>query len=224
MRLRYCTHCVTPRCQHSSFASFLSLQAEHAGQQLTRNGGAFHHPLSTPEHLLFGRHWMSTCKQHAAHFRPAQTAPDQCRTRTAAAALGCCDTHHVVLAAVAALSGLQRCIAQHASNFYYINGWNISTVSSSDAASAQSASASAAVTASLAAMGVPGVGLPSSAAGESPGGFLSDPCGIVPWTGLVCTGDRIIEVYAPQSIAYTLCSSCSSLALKLSLNGQVQGC
>lgn len=62
--------------------------------------------------------------------------------------------------AVAALAGLQRCIAQHASKLPYVMGWNISSSSSSSTPGINSAPGAAAVTAQLAALGVPGEKLP----------------------------------------------------------------
>lgn len=99
---------------------------------------------------------------------------------------------------VAALAGLQRCIAQHASKLPYVMGWNISSSSSSSTPGINSAPGAAAVTAQLAALGVPGLGSPPPAAAASAASGSSDPCGTVPWTGLLCTGDRVTSVLISQ--------------------------
>ena len=95
---------------------------------------------------------------------------------------------------MAALAGLQRCVAEHASKLPYVQGWNIS---GTGAVASNSAPGAEEMLKQLAAMGVPGLGTPPPAAAGTAAGN-SDPCGTVPWTGLLCSGDRVTQVYDPS--------------------------
>ena len=94
-----------------------------------------------------------------------------------------CQPLTTCLVAVTALRSLQACVANNAANLAYVNGWNTSS------GATPSAPGAADVTAALAAAGVPGV--TAGQTPSAPGTDSSDPCATVPWTGLLCTGDRV---------------------------------
>ena len=93
------------------------------------------------------------------------------------------------LRAVAALTGLQACVAANAKNLAYVYGWN---TSSSSSATPSAVPGAASIDATLAAAGVPGV-TASGTTPSAPGASAStDPCGTTqPWTGLLCSGGRV---------------------------------
>lgn len=91
---------------------------------------------------------------------------------------------------VIALQSLQACVANSSANLAFLNGWNTSSGSTPSAPGAD------ATTAALAAAGVPGV--TAGQTPSAPGTDSSDPCATVPWTGLLCTGDRVTTITMAQ--------------------------
>ena len=94
---------------------------------------------------------------------------------------------------VEALSGLKKCVQANSAGKGYLNGWG-----ATDTGASSSAAVSAAIAktdAALAAAGVPGI--TSSTGVSSSGSSDNDACGNpVPWTGILCSGDRVTQVYA----------------------------
>ena len=106
----------------------------------------------------------------------------------------------VVVPTVEALQGLRSCVQANSAGKGFLNGWG-----ATDTAPPGSASVTAAIQKTneqLAAMGVPGVAA-NTGLGSVTGTASNsdDPCGSpVPWTGILCSGNRVTQVYAPNSL------------------------
>lgn len=130
--------------------------------------------------------------------------------------------------AVQAIQSLQACVQANAAGKGFLMGWGVES-----AGAASDAGVTAAIRQTneqLAALGVPGV---TAGTGLStPGGSSNnDPCGNpVPWTGLLCSGDRITQVYGPQHEACchiansTRQQSMAVSKASLKLGGRVGSC
>lgn len=97
------------------------------------------------------------------------------------------------VAAVKALQGLKACVQANQAGKGYLNGWG--ATNTGPAGNAAVTAAIQQTNKALAAAGVPGVTANTGLGTPGSGSTDNDPCGNpLPWTGILCTGDRVTQV------------------------------